>query len=175
MGEIKVKRLHHNAYPVENHEATRHFYEDIIGLPLVAAWAERAELYDKEREFMHTFYALADGSALAFFQMATKEDQEEVGRAVRATGLDHIALAVDAQTQDEIKQRLESNGYRVRKVDHGYVVSIYAEDPDGLNIEFTVDAPNADEIAEYKRERAHAELKTWMAGDHTPNNDVRPR
>ena len=29
----KIQRLHHNAYPVEDHEVTRHFYEDIIGLP----------------------------------------------------------------------------------------------------------------------------------------------
>lgn len=174
MDEIKVKRLHHNAYPVENHEVTRHFYEDIIGLPLVAAWAERAELYGKVREYMHTFYEMADGSALAFFQMATKEDRDEVGRAVRATGLDHIAMAVDAKTQDEIQERLEKHGVRVRKIDHGYVVSIYAEDPDGLNIEFTVDASNADAIAKYKRERAHEELEKWLGGDHTPNNDVRP-
>lgn len=174
MTAVKVQRLHHNAYPIENHEVTRHFYEDIIGLPLVAAWAERAELYGKVREYMHTFYTLADGSALAFFQMATQEDRKEVGRAVRTTGLDHIAMSVDAKTQEEIRERLEANDVPVRTIDHGYVKSIYATDPDGLNIEFTVDAPNYDKISEYKSERAHAELKTWMAGDHTPNNDVRP-
>ena len=29
-------RLHHTAYETKDLEATRHFYEDIIGLPLVA-------------------------------------------------------------------------------------------------------------------------------------------
>src|SRR5439155_27227816 len=29
-------RLHHNAYDYANQERARHFYEDIVGLPLVA-------------------------------------------------------------------------------------------------------------------------------------------
>jgi catechol 2,3-dioxygenase-like lactoylglutathione lyase family enzyme len=33
-------------------EATRHFYEDILGLPLVATWAERAPATG--REYCHT-------------------------------------------------------------------------------------------------------------------------
>jgi len=173
--EIKVKRLHHNAYPVEDQEVTRHFYEDIIGLPLIASWAERADLEGKEREYIHTFYALADGSALAFFQMASEEDREEIGRSQRPTILDHIAMLVDEETQEAVKQRLEANGHPVRTIDHGYVKSIYAKDPDGLNIEFTVDAPNYPEICEYKHPRAHAELKKWLDGDHTPNNEDRPR
>ncbi len=31
-------RLHHNAYVTRDQEKTRQFYEDIIGLPLVATW-----------------------------------------------------------------------------------------------------------------------------------------
>lgn len=173
--KIKVKRLHHNAYPIKDQEVTRHFYEDIIGLPLVASWAEKAELEGAMRTYIHTFYELADGSALAFFQMASEKDREEIGRSQRPTMLDHIAMVVDTETQNEIKERLEANGHPVMVIDHGYVKSIYASDPDGLNIEFTVDAPNYPEICEYKRERAHAELRKWLGGDHTPNNEDRPR
>ena len=170
----KIQRLHHNAYPVKNHEVTRHFYEDIIGLPLVAAWAEQAEISGRERVYMHVFYELADGSALAFFQVASPVD-DDFGRSTRTTLLDHIAFSVDADTQEEIKSRLHANGVPVQTIDHGYVKSIYAIDPDGLNIEFTVDAENYPEICDYKRERAHAELKQWLAGDHTPNNDLHHR
>ncbi|HEX9807419.1 MAG TPA: VOC family protein, partial [Alteraurantiacibacter sp.] len=31
-------RLHHTAYVTEDLEATRAFYEDVIGLPLSATW-----------------------------------------------------------------------------------------------------------------------------------------
>jgi hypothetical protein len=37
----RPRRLHHAAWVTRDQEATRHFYEDIIGLPLVATWAER--------------------------------------------------------------------------------------------------------------------------------------
>ena len=36
---FSAARLHHNAYPTKDMEATRHFYEDIIGMPLVATSA----------------------------------------------------------------------------------------------------------------------------------------
>ena len=63
-------RLHHNAFVTEDQEATRAFYEDLIGLPLVATWTEVEELFGEERTYCHTFYGLGDGSALAFFQFA---------------------------------------------------------------------------------------------------------
>ena len=40
-------RLHHNAYVTRDMEATRHFYEDLIGMPLVATWCEADDLFGK--------------------------------------------------------------------------------------------------------------------------------
>jgi hypothetical protein len=51
---------------------------------------------------------------------------------------------------------------------------MYCTSPDGLIMEFTVDPPNAERIAEIRRADAHAELKRWMAGDHRVNNELRP-
>jgi len=62
----------------------------------------------------------------------------------------------------------------VRERDHGYCKLIYASDPDGLAVEFTADAPDADRIDAWQRSSAHATLKRWMAGNRTVNNDVRP-
>ena len=39
------KRLHHTAYVTKDLEATRAFYEDLIGLPLTATWSEQDELF----------------------------------------------------------------------------------------------------------------------------------
>ena len=44
-----VARLHHNAWITRDQEATRRFYEDLIGLPLVATWSETDELFGAER------------------------------------------------------------------------------------------------------------------------------
>ena len=69
-------RLHHNAYVCANQERTRHFYEDIIGLPLVATWIEEGESPDfpgRKISFVHTFFGIGDGGALAFFEFAAPD------------------------------------------------------------------------------------------------------
>ncbi|MBL0966976.1 MAG: VOC family protein, partial [Blastomonas sp.] len=66
-----VNRLHHTAYTTRDLEATRAFYEDVLGFPLVATYCEKDELFGKERTYCHCFFAMKDGSALAFFQFAT--------------------------------------------------------------------------------------------------------
>ena len=58
-------RLHHTAYVTKDLEATRAFYEDVLGFPLMATYCEKDELFGKERTYCHVFFELADGSALA--------------------------------------------------------------------------------------------------------------
>jgi glyoxylase I family protein len=50
MSQMKAPtRLHHTAYVTKDLEATRAFYEDLIGLPLVATWSETDELFGAMR------------------------------------------------------------------------------------------------------------------------------
>jgi hypothetical protein len=51
---------------------------------------------------------------------------------------------------------------------------MYLKTPDGLRLEFTVDAPDAGQIAAMRRKDAHSELARWLAGDRRTNNDDRP-
>jgi glyoxylase I family protein len=169
-------RLHHTAYVSSNLERTRAFYEDLIGLPLLATWCEADELFGAVRTYCHLFFGLADGGALAFFQFAKKEDQELFGPKMPETPFHHIALKVDADVQAGIEQRLTKAGYeppRMFVLEHGYCRSLYATDPDGMIVEFTVDHPKSDEINATRRATAHADLKRWLAGDHTSNNTYR--
>ncbi len=76
-------RLHHNAYVTKDQEKTRQFYEDVIGLPLVATWCESDELFGKMRTYVHTFYGIGDGGALAFFQFADPAIRPSSGRTCR--------------------------------------------------------------------------------------------
>ena len=168
-------RLHHTAYVSKDLEATRHFYEDILGMPLVATWCEQEELFGKERTYCHCFFGLNDGSALAFFQFAHDDDQAEFGPELASSPFRHVALNVDKATQDELERRIRDNGLEATYVlEHGYCRSVYVVDPDGMIVEFTHDAPHVEQINEMRKKDAHSELKRWLAGDHTPNNDVRP-
>jgi len=169
-------RLHHTAYVTRDQEKTRRFYEDVIGLPLVATWCESDELFGKVRTYCHTFYAIGDGGALAFFQFEDPSDQEEFGPRMPATPFHHIALQVDADTQKGIEQRIAAAGIKppdTYVLEHGYCRSVYVNDPNGLILEFTLDHPNADRIQEDRRADAHRELKRWLAGDHHSNNTYR--
>ncbi len=168
-------RLHHTAYVTNDLEQTRAFYEDVIGMPLVATWCEQEEMFGAVRTYCHCFFGLADGSALAFFQFADPKDQAKFGPEITASPFRHIALNVDAATQQAIEARLTASPYAAGfyVIEHGYCRSIYATDPNGMIVEFAVDAPNVDDIAEHRRGDAHAELRRWLAGDHAPNNRLR--
>ena len=103
-------RLHHNAFVSKDLEATRHFYEDVLGFPLVATWCEQEELFGAVRTYCHCFFGLQDGSALAFFQFADPADQAEFGPELTSSPFRHIALNVDKAQQATLEQRIADAG-----------------------------------------------------------------
>jgi len=168
-------RLHHNAYVTDDMEAVRHFYEDVIGFPLVATWCEKTHLFGKERIYMHCFFDIGGGECLAFFQFADAEDQREFGPELPMSGFRHIAVKVDQATQDALRERVAAAGYTEPDtyfLQHGYCWSLYVVDPAGMIIEFTVDHEDVDAINADQRQKAHRELKRWLGGDHAPNNEA---
>jgi len=169
-------RLHHNAYVTNDLAATREFYEEVIGMPLVATWAEVAELQGKTVEYCHCFFGIQDGSALAFFQFVDADDQRHFGPELASSPFRHIALATDERTQNEIGDRIKMAGItapRTFRIDHGYCLSLYVVDPNGLILEFTLDPPDIDALNATKLASAHDDLARWLRGDHSPNNDYR--
>jgi glyoxylase I family protein len=176
---IKAKlpsRLHHTAYVSRDLEATRKFYEEVIGLPLMATWCEKDMLFGAERTYCHLFFGLGDGGALAFFQFAESGDQEQFGPKMPFTPFHHIALRVDEETQAGIEKRLKDHGFKEPQsfvLEHGYCRSVYVTDPNGMIVEFTRDHPDVERINREAVGKAHAELKRWLGGDHTSNNTYR--
>lgn len=173
-GDLPI-RLHHNAYVVADQARTRHFYEDVVGLPLIATWIEAKEFPafpGRQLSYAHTFYGIGDGGALAFFEFAD-EDAAKHFRANEQDRFVHIALAVTQAVQDGILARLNAEGCASRMVDHGYCNSLYVSDPDGLLVEFTVDPEDIESINAWQKEKAHDALERWIAGDRTVNNDIR--
>ncbi len=166
-------RLHHYAWVTRDHEANRRFFEDFMGMPLVATWCERAYNAEvgRELEYCHAFYGMADGGAIAFFQFADPDLYELFkARHPKQARFGHIALKVDRETFEQAEQRLKKAGIGYRVTDHGYCRSLYVMTPDELKLEYTLDPDNVGEIDAMRRADAHAELKRWLAGDRTPNN-----
>ena len=172
-------RLHHNAYVVRDHEVNRRFFEDLLGIPLVATWCEKkysAEV-QREVEFCHTFFGMADGGALAFFQFADPElyEMTQAKQPAKIGRYDHIAFKAEPETYEELKRRLEAAGEKYRESNHGYCKSIYVQSPDGLVVEFTQDPDDVAEIDAIRRADAHSELARWLSGDRRTNNELRGR
>jgi glyoxylase I family protein len=163
-------RLHHAAYVCRDLEQTRKFYEDIMGWPMVAAWRECDKVFgEDELYYCHLFFQIADGGALAFFYFANPRQHEKFAHYGPHSPFVHLALKVaDANGQQELQRKLNAAGF-----DHGYCVSLYVTDPNGLNLEFTVDHPEADKITAKRAATAHEDLRKWLAGDRTTNNEWR--
>lgn len=156
-----VLGLHHFAWRCRNAEETRHFYEDILGLPLVhLIRLDRVPSTGEYCPYVHLFFEMADGSNIAFFDLG--DDTAAEPSPNTPSWVNHIALRLG--TIDELetmKQRLVDHGIEVLGVtDHHFVRSIYFFDPNGFRLELTVPVAPPETLATYKKE-AHAALDAW--------------
>jgi glyoxylase I family protein len=121
--------------------ATRTFYEDVLGFPLVRA--DLVELGDKGC-MKHYFFDVGNGQLLGFMSGEEvdgypKDFDSGINRGLGLMpGVYHFAFNADSlETLDAIKAQLQAHDVKVRgPVDHeGWSKSIYFEDPNGLQLE----------------------------------------
>jgi len=137
---VPVKGLHHFAYRCRDAEETRHFYQDVLGLPLVHVVRSNNVLSTGEhRPFVHLFFQMKDGSHIAFFDLGDNQKTEPSGNT--PAWVNHLALAVDdLATLEKAKAALEAEGVPILGItDHHFVKSIYFFDPNGIRLELTTD------------------------------------
>ena len=69
-----IHQLHHFAYRAKDAEETRHFYEDILGLPLYhIIQSDDVPSTGEYCPYTHFFFRLQDGSFIAFFDLGDDE------------------------------------------------------------------------------------------------------
>ncbi len=156
-----VLGLHHFAWRCRNAVETRHFYEDLLGLPLVhVIRLDRVPSTGEYCPYVHLFFEMADGSNIAFFDLG--DDTAALPSPNTPPWVNHIALRLASLDELEaMKQRLTDHGVEVLGVtDHHFVRSIYFFDPNGIRLELTVPVASADELTSYKM-RARPALDAW--------------
>lgn len=130
--------FHHVAIATRDLDASHRFYSEAMGFELVhvdvipfleGGWAR------------HLFYDTGNGEMLALWDLHDG-GLDDYGTAI-STGLglpnfvNHIAFAAsDLDDIDAKKDRLLALGHDVVRIDHGWCVSIYADDPSGIMVEF---------------------------------------
>ena len=158
---IPVNGLHHVAYRCRDAEETRHFYEDLLGLPLVHVVRGDAVSTGEASHFAHLFFEMTDGSCVAFFDLGDNVNGEP---SPNTPGwVNHLALQVESEAKvDEAKNRLEAAGVEVLgpKLHEGQFRSIYFFDPNGIRLELTVNTSTAGELAAF-RSNARAACDAW--------------
>ena len=151
-----IRNLHHAAYRCRDSEETRAFYEDFLGLPLANALTIGVTKSGREANVLHTFFEMADGSCLAFFE---EPDTPFEFKDQRDFDL-HIALEVSRDTLLEMFEKGKAAGIETRGIsDHGFIDSIYFRDPNGYVIELAA----AKEGGSGEPADAHEILAHWQS------------
>ncbi len=168
-----AQSFNHVAMPTNNTAETYRFYTEVLGFRLLSAVREEEVPSTGEKTpFLHTFFALEDGSCMAFFEV---DGQSYAGRDDGVPAwIRHFAMNVD--TEEELhawKERIESHGVEVRGVvDHeGIWQSLYFFDPNGLRLELTWQRR---ELTEDDRLHGEELVKQWIAehSDAAQQSDV---
>ncbi|MCY1165765.1 MAG: VOC family protein [Pseudomonadota bacterium] len=158
-----IHQLHHYAYRARDAEETRHFYEDILGLPLYhIIQSDYVPSTGEYCPYTHFFFRLQDGSFIAFFDLGN--DEAALPSPNTPLWVNHISFRVDTIADLEaMKARLQADGVEVLGVtDHHIFKSIYFFDPNGVRLELT--AQLADEFQMHKESLStHARLAEWTA------------
>jgi catechol 2,3-dioxygenase-like lactoylglutathione lyase family enzyme len=132
--------FHHVALATRDIDATHRFYTDVMGFTLVKAVVAPTPNGGWAR---HVFYDTGD-AMIAFWDLHDPKMVDFDPAISTGLGLDawvnHLAFA--ARDLDDIegrKQRWLDAGYDVVEIDHGFCVSVYANDPNGILVEWCTD------------------------------------
>jgi catechol 2,3-dioxygenase-like lactoylglutathione lyase family enzyme len=138
---VRFNGVNHLAMATGDMDRTIRFWRDLVGMRLVAGLGQLG--------YRHYFFQISDTDLLAFFEWPGVKPvpQKDHGRPVKGPFIfDHISFGVE--TEDdlwELKDKLEAAGFHVSDmIDHGFIHSIYAFDPNGIPIEFSHNVERVD-------------------------------
>ncbi len=125
--------INHLALVCSDMDATVRFYVGVLGARLVATVGTP--------DFRHYFFEIGVGNTIAFFEYAEQPPEAFAKPAgvpnKQATQFDHLSFdLVDEEALIDLRSRLKGAGCEVTDVvDHGFIRSIYFNDPNGIALE----------------------------------------
>jgi catechol 2,3-dioxygenase-like lactoylglutathione lyase family enzyme len=147
---LQPRRLNHFAYATLDMDKTHKFWTEVMGCNLLGALeVEETGPAPIQDTYVHAFYGLKDGSAIAFFELAKGFEKKDDGIPKYTK---HLALSIDAE--EDLKKwqdHFKAHDIPVLEVDHdGIWLSLYVTDPAGLIIEITYQTRpfNDDDVVE---------------------------
>jgi len=118
----------------EDMDKTIRFWRDLLGMRLVAGLGQPG--------YRHYFFEISEDDLIAFFEWPNVKPVPEKDHGQPVSGpyiFDHVSFGVEEEEDLwKLKDRLSAAGFWVSDmIDHGFIHSIYAFDPNGIPIEFS--------------------------------------
>ncbi len=138
---VKYNGVNHLAMATGDIDCTIRFWRDLLGMRLVAGLGSPG--------YRHYFFEISETDTIAFFEWPGVEPvaEKEHGRVVKGPFVfDHVSFGV-AERDDlwNLKEAISAAGFWVSEViDHGFILSIYTFDPNGIPIEFSWNVEGVD-------------------------------
>ena len=138
---MRYTGINHLALATRDMDATIRFWRDLLSMRLVAGLGRPG--------YRHYFLEISKNDMIAFFEWPDVEPVAEKDHGVPVQGpfaFDHVSIGVrDRDDLWEIKDKLEAAGFWASEViDHGFIFSLYAFDPNHIAIEFSCPVPGVD-------------------------------
>ena len=138
---VKFTGINHLAMVTADMDRTVRFWRDLLGMRLVVGMGHPG--------YRHYFFEITDRDMIAFFEWPHVQPiaEKDHGAPVRGPlAFDHISFGVETREElGRLKTLLEENGFWASEViDHGFILSVYAFDPNNIPIEFSYSVPEFD-------------------------------
>ncbi len=138
---VKFNGINHLAMATGDMDGTIRFWRDLLGMRLVAGLGKPG--------YRHYFFEISETDLIAFFEWdgVTPVKEKDHGAPVKGPFIfDHVSFGVESEDDLwDLKDKLSAAGFEVSEViDHGFIHSIYAFDPNGIPIEFSHNVKDID-------------------------------
>lgn len=133
--------INHLALATGNLDSTIRFWRDLIGLRMILGYGHQG--------FRQYFFEVSETDMIAFFEWKNVEPLQlrDHGSPVKGPfGFDHVSIGVASESDlRELKDRLEAADIWVSEVvNHGFILSVYLFDPNGIPVEFSARVQDID-------------------------------
>ena len=138
---VRYSGINHLAMATRDMDTTIRFWRDLLGMRLVAGLGRPG--------YRHYFFEISEHDMIAFFEWPDVDKVTEKDHGVPVKGpcvFDHVSFEVESEEDLwKLKDKLEAAEVWVSEIiDHGFIHSIYAFDPNNIAIEFSAPVPEVD-------------------------------
>lgn len=156
--------FHHVALAVRDLDENHRFYTDAMGFELAKVVVAPTEHGGWAK---HVFYDTGGDGLIAFWELHDDAIPAYDPAISTALGLpiwvNHVAFHATVEQLEPRRERWRDLGFDVMEIDHGFCISIYTVDPNGILVEWCADTRALDDDDRQEAEQLLADPAPRLA------------